>query len=392
MGELAVYPRNKGLKGVPTDQLTRKGLGLLLSFRLKKLVLGGGDGPVLAAHHLKADFYLAAHRQGGALPELIQVILLNPVLVDRIFDPQDQPPRIVPQRDNGGKPTGGNDLFQLSAYFDPYFRRIVHVLYVSFFDKFFLRGWDHSHPKKNLQEEFLFFQKKFFGSALDKTFRHKKPGFPSEKQNGKSLRVPATPVGLEEKIMPLPPVIVWFRRDLRVSDHTALHRAAATGAPVVPVFVFDPAILGAKDTGSRRTAFLLECLQSLEGNLAHLGATMLFLKGHPDAALRALAKDTGARKIFFNKDVEPYSRKRDEKVAKMAKEEGLGGLRRLDDSFARKGPKGCGRPLYRVHTLRPRGPGDPAPGSPAPPSQVIGSFRGPRHSPAGDPKSWFGPL
>ena len=119
------------------------------------------------------------------------------------------------------------------------------------------------------------------------------------------------------------PVIVWFRRDLRVSDHTALHRAATTGAPVVPVFVFDPAILGAKDTGSRRTAFLLECLRSLEANLSHLGAPLILRKGQPEAELRSLAKEIGAKKIFFNKDVEPYSRKRDEKVSKMAKEEGL---------------------------------------------------------------------
>ena len=74
--------------------------------------------------------------------------------------------------------------------------------------------------------------------------------------------------GARKKIMPAAPVIVWFRRDLRVSDHTALHRAAQTGAPVIPVFVFDPAILGAKDTGSRRTAFLLESLKSLVANLA----------------------------------------------------------------------------------------------------------------------------
>ena len=129
--------------------------------------------------------------------------------------------------------------------------------------------------------------------------------------------------GARKKFMSAAPVIVWFRRDLRVSDHTALHRAAQTGAPVVPVFVFDPAILGAKDTGSRRTAFLLEALKSLEANLAHLGAKIVFRKGQPEKELLALAKETGAKKIFFNKDVEPYSRKRDEKVAKMGKEEGL---------------------------------------------------------------------
>ena len=105
--------------------------------------------------------------------------------------------------------------------------------------------------------------------------------------------MPATRAELEEKIMSAAPVIVWFRRDLRVSDHTALHRAVSTGAPVIPVFVFDPVILSAKDTGSRRTAFLLECLQSLGANLAHLGATLVLRKGHPDEELRALAKETG---------------------------------------------------------------------------------------------------
>jgi deoxyribodipyrimidine photo-lyase len=137
------------------------------------------------------------------------------------------------------------------------------------------------------------------------------------------LRVPAFAAELEEKIMDGTPVIVWFRRDLRVSDHTALHRAAQTGAPVIPVFVFDPAILAAPDTGSRRTAFLLQALHSLAGNLEHLGTKLVVRKGHPEKELLAVAKDTGAKKILFNKDVEPYSRKRDEKVAKMAKEEGI---------------------------------------------------------------------
>ncbi|MGB7263624.1 MAG: deoxyribodipyrimidine photo-lyase, partial [Albidovulum sp.] len=35
------------------------------------------------------------------------------------------------------------------------------------------------------------------------------------------------------------PVIVWFRRDLRLSDHAALSAAVATGRPVLPVFILD---------------------------------------------------------------------------------------------------------------------------------------------------------
>lgn len=112
------------------------------------------------------------------------------------------------------------------------------------------------------------------------------------------------------------PVLVWFRRDLRVADHTALHRAAAEGAPVAPVFVFDPAILQAKDLGIRRPAYLYACLESLAGNLQSIGSQLIVRKGHPEVELASLAKEIGAKKIFYNKDVEPYSRKRDEKVEK----------------------------------------------------------------------------
>ena len=35
------------------------------------------------------------------------------------------------------------------------------------------------------------------------------------------------------------PVIVWFRRDLRLDDHPALCRALATGAPLLPVYIWE---------------------------------------------------------------------------------------------------------------------------------------------------------
>ena len=119
------------------------------------------------------------------------------------------------------------------------------------------------------------------------------------------------------------PAIVWFRRDLRVSDHTALHQACARGLPILPVFIFDPAILGEKKSVIRRTAFLLASLESLSANLLALGAPLIVKQGDPTNVLWDLVKQTGARCLFFNRDIEPYSRKRDEKVSAMAGEEGV---------------------------------------------------------------------
>ena len=35
------------------------------------------------------------------------------------------------------------------------------------------------------------------------------------------------------------PIIVWFRNDLRLIDNPALYKAAETGRPVIPVFIYD---------------------------------------------------------------------------------------------------------------------------------------------------------
>jgi len=35
------------------------------------------------------------------------------------------------------------------------------------------------------------------------------------------------------------PIIVWFRRALRLGDHPALDAAVASGGPIVPIYVLD---------------------------------------------------------------------------------------------------------------------------------------------------------
>lgn len=37
-------------------------------------------------------------------------------------------------------------------------------------------------------------------------------------------------------------VQVWFKQDLRLDDHPGLDQALASGASVVPLFCFDPAL------------------------------------------------------------------------------------------------------------------------------------------------------
>lgn len=118
-------------------------------------------------------------------------------------------------------------------------------------------------------------------------------------------------------------VIHWFRRDLRVSDNTALHEADVAAERVVPVFCWDEAILRSPDVGAPRVAFLLESLRSLESNLGALGHRLIVRRGRPDDVLRDLARETGASAVFANRDYEPYARERDARVGAVLAQEGV---------------------------------------------------------------------
>lgn len=108
--------------------------------------------------------------------------------------------------------------------------------------------------------------------------------------------------------------VVWFRRDLRIYDHEPLYRAVRRGA-VVPVFVFDRALLKHPETGSARVAFMLDCLRHLDLDLQRLGGRLILRSGDPVEVLPALVKATRADGIYSYTDCERiYGRARDARL------------------------------------------------------------------------------
>lgn len=112
------------------------------------------------------------------------------------------------------------------------------------------------------------------------------------------------------------PVLHWFRRDLRLSDNQALHAASESGAPLIPIFIFDPAILQGKNASPPRTKFMLKALQSLDASLRQYGSQLLIRYGDPLEILPRLVEETGASGLYFNRDFSPYALKRDAAIEK----------------------------------------------------------------------------
>ena len=104
------------------------------------------------------------------------------------------------------------------------------------------------------------------------------------------------------------PVIVWFRRDLRLSDNPALRAAAQSGAPIIPLFVLDDAAAGDWAWGGASRWWLHHSLAHLDKSLkGHL----VLRKGGAAKIIPALIQETGADTVFWNRCYEPFAVQRD---------------------------------------------------------------------------------
>jgi deoxyribodipyrimidine photo-lyase len=98
------------------------------------------------------------------------------------------------------------------------------------------------------------------------------------------------------------PILVWFRQDLRLTDHPALAHAAARGG-VVPVFVLDDSPRGCARGGASRW-WLHHSLARLRAALKGL----VLVRGEPAVVLPQLAQRVSAQAVVWNRRYEPRAR------------------------------------------------------------------------------------
>jgi deoxyribodipyrimidine photo-lyase len=70
--------------------------------------------------------------------------------------------------------------------------------------------------------------------------------------------------------------ILWFRRDLRLSDNEIVAHSTADYAEVLPCFIIDPWFYGQAEVDTR-VKFLFKALSDLDKNLKARGS-QLYLK------------------------------------------------------------------------------------------------------------------
>ena len=116
------------------------------------------------------------------------------------------------------------------------------------------------------------------------------------------------------------PTLVWFRRDLRLSDHAALTAACATGGPVIPVFIHDDSVTTLGAAPKWRLGLGVE---TLDESLRRVGSRLLLRRGPAEMILNGLIQETGAKSVFWSRLYDPQSTERDTKIKSTLKAHGI---------------------------------------------------------------------
>ena len=123
--------------------------------------------------------------------------------------------------------------------------------------------------------------------------------------------------------MNAPPILVWFRQDLRLRDQPALHAACREERPVIPVYIWcddeeQPWALG----GASRW-WLWKSLASLQADLKSIGSDMLIRHGEALVVLQELIHETNADTVYWNRRYEPHIVKRDTQIKSALSKQGV---------------------------------------------------------------------
>ena len=99
--------------------------------------------------------------------------------------------------------------------------------------------------------------------------------------------------------------IVWFRKDLRLSDHPALDAALQGGMEIIPVFVWDEKEGGSWSPGAASRWWLHYSLESLGSSISKAGGELLLVRGNAAEQLPKIARSHQAGHILYSRAYDP---------------------------------------------------------------------------------------
>ena len=97
--------------------------------------------------------------------------------------------------------------------------------------------------------------------------------------------------------------IVWFKRDLRFTDHEPLFLAQKEAIPVLLIYFFEPSVMNYDDSDVRHWRFIYESLQEMQTRLQSVGTKIYFFHNEVVSVFETLAKIYDIKTVFSHQEI-----------------------------------------------------------------------------------------
>lgn len=130
--------------------------------------------------------------------------------------------------------------------------------------------------------------------------------------------------------------LVWFKRDLRVTDHRPLREANQKGSCLC-VYVYEPEIIHSPEFDSSHLLFINQSLTALDAQLRQRGSRLVLLHGSIPDVFEKLYRQQPFETIWSHQETgNDLTYRRDLRVARWAKSRGIGWEERRQNGVIRR--------------------------------------------------------
>lgn len=101
----------------------------------------------------------------------------------------------------------------------------------------------------------------------------------------------------------LNPVVVWLKRDLRLSDHSPLASAITLGRPIILLYIFEPSLIADPHYDERHWRFVWQSLEDINRQLTKYDSHLHIVWQNALPAMEALYQTTQFDTIFSSEEI-----------------------------------------------------------------------------------------
>jgi deoxyribodipyrimidine photolyase len=96
--------------------------------------------------------------------------------------------------------------------------------------------------------------------------------------------------------------IVWFKRDLRFTDHAPLYYAQQQALPVLLIYCFEPSVMQYADSDIRHWRFIYQSLQEMQTKLVQVNAKLYIFHDEAISVFQKLTTAFNIKSIFSHQE------------------------------------------------------------------------------------------